>query len=564
MYIHRHKCIIRNYMKVSNKMLFKSMTNIASCFTICRNSQLRVLVRVNRLESAFESYVPDVNRTFTRWKYMQHKGVKGIRNRKSAYETLSKEDSNADIKMTSEAEDEGNDNGLLNLDDRAYEELANSAMHISPGSSSQNVFIIQPYVKWGSERNILTTPDGQLEEAKALVESLPNWRVVHAIKIPLETLQRKALFGSGKIEELKQQLQEHSTKYKLSCLFISKSTLTFGQKRFLEDTFKLPVLDRYSVVIQILRLHASSAEARLQVAMAEIPYIWSQAKDASPSIARKQGYSFTDTQREILRTRERKLKQELERIRDHRQLLRNKRKQKNYPVIAVVGYTNAGKTSLIKSLTQEQSMQPRNQLFATLDVTAHAGVLPCNLEVIYMDTVGFMSDLPTGLIECFVATLEDAMLADIILHVQDISHTCKQAQQQHVITTLQSLKNTVAASEQMPPIINVGNKVDLMSTELQPQPTENIHMVSATKLTGLKELLFEIERQILIATGRRKMTMRVRNGGAEVAWLYKNTAVTNVRVDEASAEHLLMTVVVSELTIQKFKRTFLSTNHADL
>ena len=94
-----------------------------------------------------------------------------------------------------------------------------------------------------------------------------------------------------------------------------------------------------------------------------------------------------------------------------RKLLRSKRQQKNYPIVAVVGYTNAGKTALIKALTQEESMQPRNQLFATLDVTAHAGKLPCNLEVIFMDTVGFMADIPTGLIECFVATLEDAMLA---------------------------------------------------------------------------------------------------------------------------------------------------------
>lgn len=94
-----------------------------------------------------------------------------------------------------------------------------------------------------------------------------------------------------------------------------------------------------------------------------------------------------------------------------RELLRNKRKQKNFPIVAVVGYTNAGKTSLIKALTDEDSLQPRNQLFATLDVTAHAGILPSQLKVIYMDTVGFMSDIPTGLIECFVATLEDAMLA---------------------------------------------------------------------------------------------------------------------------------------------------------
>lgn len=191
-------------------------------------------------------------------------------------------------------------------------------MNISPTFLTQNVFIIQPYVKWGSERNTLSTPDDQLEEAKALISSLPNWHVGHAIKIPLETLNRKALFGSGKIEELKKLIQEHKTKETLTCLFISKSTLSFAQKCFLEDTFKLPVFDRYTVVIQILRLHATSAEARLQVAMAEIPYLWAQTKDANPSQARKQGYLFTDVQRGILKTRERKLKQELERIRDHR------------------------------------------------------------------------------------------------------------------------------------------------------------------------------------------------------------------------------------------------------
>ncbi|XP_036323171.1 putative GTP-binding protein 6 isoform X1 [Rhagoletis pomonella] len=521
-------------------------------FTIYQSSQIGALGRECCILGNFKSH-----HMLARWKYMQHKGVKGIRNKKSTFETLSKEESESDINM-SKCEDINNE--PLNLDDRAYEELANSAMHISPGSLTQNVFIIQPYVKWGSERNTLTTPEDQLEEAKALVDSLPNWRVAHAIKVPLETLHRKALFGSGKIEELKKQLQEHNTKKALSCLFISKSTLSFGQKRFLEEIFKLPVLDRYSVVIQILRLHATSAEARLQVAMAEIPYIWTQAKDANPSLARKQGYSFTDTQREILRTRERRLKQELERIRGHRKLLRNKRKQKNYPVIAVVGYTNAGKTSLIKALTHEQSLQPRNQLFATLDVTAHAGILPCNLEVIYMDTVGFMSDLPTGLMECFVATLEDAMLADIILHVQDLSHKCKQAQQQHVIATLASLQNSIASNDQMPPIINVGNKIDLVSPA-QVQPSEDTHLVSATKATGLKELLLEIEHKVLTVTGRRKMTMRVRNGGAEVAWLYKNAAVTDVRADEGSAEHLLMTVVISELTMQRFIRTFLSSNH---
>lgn len=280
-------------------------------------------------------------------------------------------------------------------------------------ATAQHVFILQPYVKWSAKRTtpIDVTPDDQLAEATALIHSLPNWQVARSLKVPLESLERKTLFGSGKIAEIKELLAQLRNERQVNSVFVSKGTLSFAQRQFLEDEFKLPVLDRYSVVIQILRLHATSAEARLQVAMAELPYIWSQAKDASATQTRRQGYSLTDQQKEILRTRERKLRAELDDVRRQRRLLRKKRKQLNCPTAAVVGYTNAGKTSLIKALTMEDKMQPRNQLFATLDVTAHAGYLPCNLQIIYMDTVGFMSDLPTGLIECFVATLEDAMLA---------------------------------------------------------------------------------------------------------------------------------------------------------
>lgn len=188
---------------------------------------------------------------------------------------------------------------------------------------------------------------------------------------------------------------------------MSKSVLTKTQKEHLEKLFLLPVMDRFSVVIQILRLHATSRESKLQVALAEIPYIWRQL-GAQDQVNRSK---LTDSQRMILRNREKQIKTELEVVRNHRQTIRKRRLQKQFPIIAVVGYTNAGKTSLIKALTNELTMQPRNQLFATLDITAHGGVLPCNLNVIYMDTIGFMSDIPTGLIECFVATLEDAMLA---------------------------------------------------------------------------------------------------------------------------------------------------------
>lgn len=187
----------------------------------------------------------------------------------------------------------------------------------------QNVLVIQPYIKWAVKRSSTISPDDQLEEAKALIHSITNWNVALAIKVPLESLDRKALFGKGKLEELRNLVQElrqakSHNQQPLTCIFVSKGSLSFAQKLLLESTFNLPVMDRYSVVIQILRLHATSAEARLQVAMAEIPYIWSQAKEANTSKSTKLGYSLTDTQREILKSREKKLKQELERIRSHR------------------------------------------------------------------------------------------------------------------------------------------------------------------------------------------------------------------------------------------------------
>lgn len=179
------------------------------------------------------------------------------------------------------------------------------------------------------------------------------------------------------------------------------------QKQYLEELFQVPVMDRFSVVIQILRIHATSRESKLQVALAEIPYIWQQFGQEGPTLRSH----LSDSQKCMLRNREKRIKMELENVRNHRQMLRKNRSMRQFPIVAVVGYTNAGKTSLIKALTNQEKLQPRNQLFATLEITAHRGVLPCNLEVIFMDTVGFMADIPTDLFSCFIATLEDAMLA---------------------------------------------------------------------------------------------------------------------------------------------------------
>ncbi|KAH8304919.1 hypothetical protein KR018_004647 [Drosophila ironensis] len=524
-------------------------------------SRLRVILGLGRSLPLRPIVLPPL-----RFKYTQHQGVKGIRNRKSFFEAQMQagqraEDQGDEREQEAESLSSGDLADVRFLDDRAYDEVAGGAMRITRDiASAQQVLILQPYVKWAPKRQSSSPsndvrPEDQLAEASALVHSLPNWQVAQALKVPLESLEKKTLFGSGKLAELKTLVNDLRQERQLTCLFVSKGTLSFAQKRFLEAEFRLPVMDRYSVVIQILRLHATSAEARLQVAMAELPYIWAQAKDASVTQTRRQGYALTDLQKEILRTRERKLRAELDRVRRQRQLLRQKRKQQNYPIVAVVGYTNAGKTSLIKALTVEERLQPRNQLFATLDVTAHGGCLPCNLEVIYMDTVGFMSDLPTGLFECFVATLEDAMLADVIVHVQDLSHPCHEAQKNHVEATLRSLAFNLSSESELPPVINVYNKCDLVASQKQ-TTSDAVHHISARTQAGLEPLLQDIEREILKATGRRKLQMRVPNGGPEMSWLYKNTAVVETRADDNNPEWLMMQVVITQRTLETFKRQF--------
>lgn len=426
----------------------------------------------------------------------------------------------------------------------------------------QNVIILQPYVKWGPKKRKDIPPENQLAEAESLVRTL-NWKVGESMKVPMDrSMKRSLVFGSGKLDQLKQTINlRHAEGRPLTCMFISLSTLKFLQKVNLTKFFGIPVMDRYSVVVQILRLHATTNEARLQVALAEIPYIWSQMRDLETQQNNVgQNLFLTESQKMMLKKREKSIQQELERLRSRRELLRNKRRQKQFPVIAVVGYTNCGKTSLIKALTGEESLQPRNQLFATLDVTAHAGLLPCRLEVLYMDTVGFMTDLPTGLIECFIATLEDALEADIIIHVQDVSHEDWCLQRDHVEKTLMTLMTKRFPNDEekiiqkLENIINVGNKMDLLKEE---KDFGNLPLISSTNLSGINELLMDMEAKILEATERIKMTIRVPMGSEEMQWLYKSAAVTNSQADPNDDQKILLHVVISNVALEQFKHTFI-------
>lgn len=237
----------------------------------------------------------------------------------------------------------------------------------------------------------------------ALIKTLPLWKVDETISVPLNTLERKSLFKSGTMDKLRKIIHNNEN---VTAIFINTSNLKKITMSLLQENFGLPILDRYKIVMQILKTHAVSKHAKLQVALAELYYVQRKAQKDSLFIT-----SDPESVKLMFQNREKKLKNAIEEVRKQRTLLRNKRTREEYPIIAVIGYTNVGKTALIKALTGESSLQPKDQLFATLDVTLHSGILPSGLQVLYVDTVGFLSDIPTNLIECFVATLEDVTFA---------------------------------------------------------------------------------------------------------------------------------------------------------
>nr|CAI5866252.1 unnamed protein product [Callosobruchus analis] len=430
-----------------------------------------------------------------------------------------------------------------NLEEREteeYESLVDSFFRLD---DEHRCLVIQPYVKWGPQK-LTISPDEQLEEAVALIKTLPRWTVEDTMKIPLESLDKKTLFKSGNLDKLTRLIRSNNN---ISAVFINSSNLKRVTSSILYDHFRVPILDRYKIVMRIFKIHATSKHAKLQVALAELYYIRRKAQQENV-------FSTHDPEKLKLMfdEREQKLKSEIQQLRMQRKLLRSKRRKLDYPVVAVVGYTNAGKTCLIKSLTGEETLQPKDQLFATLDVTVHSGTLPSGLEVLFVDTVGFLSDLPTNLIECFVATLEDAVLADIILHVEDISSTTFEYKRDHVLKTLKSLDEQVGTGNILSKIVSVGNKCDIVKN------TEQFDMllISAKKGIGLEQLGVLLENRILEVTGRKRITVKIENGGEEMRWLYKNSTILSETPDNEDMQHVKVEVVITEANLNKFKHYF--------
>lgn len=324
--------------------------------------------------------------------------------------------------------------------------------------------VVHPYLTGGPDAS--RSPEAKLDEAVGLAAAI-DLEVVERVIAPIGRPTPATFLGSGKVAELRAALEEASPR---PGLVIIDSALSPVQHRNLEKELEAKVLDRTALILEIFGARARTSEGRLQVELAHLTYQRSRLVRSWTHLERQRGgrgflggpgESQIESDRRALADRITRLKQRLESVRRTRSLQRAKRKRAPYPVVALVGYTNAGKSTLFNRLTASDVFA-KDLLFATLDPTMRAAVLSSGQRIILSDTVGFISDLPTQLVAAFRATLEEVLEADVIVHVRDAAHPDTDAQRRDVLSVLAALG---LGADDPRPIVEALNKIDLLDED---------------------------------------------------------------------------------------------------
>jgi GTP-binding protein HflX len=394
----------------------------------------------------------------------------------------------------------------------------------------------------------------RLDEAAGLACAIAL-EVRGAFALPVLDPRPSTLFGSGQIERYTGFIAEENIS-----VVIVNSTLSPVQQRNLEKAWKTKVIDRTALILEIFGERARTHEGKLQVELAALEYQKSRLVRSWTHLERQRGgfgflggpgESQIELDRRMIRDRIAAIKKQLEKVTRTRTLHRKVRRDVPFPLVALVGYTNAGKSTLFNRLT-EAGTYAADALFATLDPVIRQVKLPSGLTLMLSDTVGFISDLPTQLIAAFRATLEEVLEADLLLHVRDASHPDTDAQKADVTAVLKELFGEEYGAIRQ---IEVLNKLDRLEAPLPPASPEDVPSCAVSALTGdgIGELLEMIEGTVRNRFLQRRLYHLPLSAGRALAWLHAHGEVLEQRQEDGVMK---VNAALSEANIARFEREF--------
>lgn len=402
---------------------------------------------------------------------------------------------------------------------------------------------------WGQRdrQDAMRAAEARLAEAAGLAASI-GLVVAHTAILPLRTRRSATLLGEGQVAAQGEKMAAETV-----TVAIVDAALSPVQQRNLERAWHCKVIDRTGLILDIFGERARTREGSLQVELAHLDYQRSRLVRSWTHLERQRGgFGFLggpgetqiEADRRLITDRIVRLKKEIEQVRRTRGLHRTARGRVPFPVVALVGYTNAGKSTLFNALTGAD-VHAEDQLFATLDPTMRGLRLPSGRRVILSDTVGFISDLPTELVAAFRATLEEVSEADVILHVRDAAHPDSTAQRSDVVAVLDGLVKDGALDADWPSrSVEVMNKADLLGGVANVPPREGTLPISAVTGEGFPHLLDAIDTRI--AHGMEQAKYAIPSGdGARIAWLYEHGEVVE-RTDEDDTISLIVRLLPAD------------------